>query len=265
MALKKIFAGIAILACAAAAQAAPVSLSATLALSDHLHLGQNKAVQLNVNSLLAGLGVGSAAITSGTLTVRGDSSGVFGYAGFNSSGYQQTGSSQRNVRVCLPFLGCSNRSVTDTVNTADVTHNYLDAIADTMRVRAGNSVASDSADWHDSYADFGNPQQDMTLGTSLTGYNVYRHRSRDRNSGYSGELSISLALDSLALGDLSSDGVLGLNIWSSLGHFDLSSVRLDFTVEKSGGAANEIPLPGSLLLAGLGLAALGGARRRSGA
>lgn len=263
MAVKKFFAGVAIVACTASAQAAPVSLSTTLALADHLHLGQNKALQLNVNSLLAGLGVGSSAIKSGTLTVLGESAGVFGYAGFNSSGYSQTGSSQRNVRICLPFLGCSNRTVTDTYNTADVTQNYLDAIADTMRVRAGNTVGSDSADWHDSYGDFGAAQQDFAIGTNITGYSVYSHRSRNRNSGYSGALSVNLALDAAALGDLSSDGLLGLNIWSSLGHFNLSSVRLDFTVDKSaGGGANDIPLPGSLLLSGLGLAALGTARRR---
>ncbi|WP_374583459.1 hypothetical protein [Pseudoduganella sp.] len=263
MAFKKVLAGVAVLIGAASAQAAPISLSTTLALGDHLHLGQNKSLQLNVNSLLAGLGLGSSSITSGTLTVLGDSQGVFGFAGFDASGYVQTDSNQRATRVCLPFLGCRNRTVTDTYNTADMTMHYMDMVADTMRVRVGNSVGSDSADWHEQYGDYGAAKQDFVLGTNATGLHYYSHRNRDHQGGYSGALSVNLALDAVALGDLGSDGVLGLNIWSALGHFDINSVRLDFTVEKSGGGSTDIPLPGSLLLTGLGLAALARSRRVS--
>lgn len=254
MAFRKILMGVVALAAAASAQAGTISLSTTLSLSDHLRLGQNKSVQLDMNGAMSKQGLGGAKIQSGTLTILGNSQALYGFAGMSATEYAQVGSSKRNARICLPFLGCSNRTVTDTYNLSDVTVNYLDGVADTMRVRVGNTVASDSADWHSSYGAFGASQQDFVWGTNGTGYDYYSHRSRDYTGGYSGLLSITIGLDAAALADLGSDGVLGLNIWSSLGQFDLSSVRLDVTAA--------VPLPGSLLLMGLGLAALGAARRR---
>lgn len=258
----KVLAGIAALACAAAAHANPLPLSATVNVDNHLHTAQWDTVSVNVNSLLAGLGLGSQAIGSGSITVTGHSNGVFFYTGSqDDSEYAQFGTSTHSdALACIIKRNCT---VTDKHSSKDVTHKYVDNVVDTMWVAVGDSTGSDSTDWRQSITGYSDSEYTHRTGSSLNGYHYRYQREREQLAGYSGALSVTLDLDAAALGDLTADGILGMTIWSWWGQFTIDDVTLDFTVEqRTGGGANEVPLPGSLLLTGLGLAALGGVRRR---
>lgn len=258
----KFLATIASLACAANVHAATIPLSATVNVGSHLHTAQSQSVGVNVNALLAGLGLASGAIGSGTITVTGHSDGVFLYSGSSDdTGWVQTGTTSHTDLLACAIKG--NCTVTDKITQKDVTRKYTDNVVDTMWVAVGDTLGKDSTGWQESTGGYGAAQYQGRTGSSLNGYTYRYQREREQLAGYSGALSVTLDLDAKALGDLTADGILGLTIWSWWGHFDVRDVRLDFNVaQQDGGGAAEIPLPGSLLLTGLGLALLGATRRR---
>jgi hypothetical protein len=264
MASKKFLAGIVAFVSAAAVQAAPVPLTSTVALSNHLTTDQSLNFQIDVNSLLAGAGLTGAVITSGTLTVTGFSDPFYDLLTTTGNGYVKTGSTLRAYQDCNGSR-CTTKYATDYTHIKDVSVNFLDLVADTMVVAAGDSSESASAtDFAESYTDFGDKTWDKTTGSATGGFNYFYHRDRSHFMSLSGGLEVMLNLDDVALADLSADGILDLSISSFEGQFDLSQLRLEFLAEEIAdpSAAVPVPLPTSLLLTGLGLAALGTMRRR---
>jgi len=244
MVSKKFLAGIVTFFCAASVQAGQIPLSASVAAGNQLTEGHSLSLQIDVNSLLAKNGFTSQSISSGMLTVTGYSAPD--YVITETSHTTTTKSGKVNTHV------------------KDITANYLDLIADTMTVAAGESSASDSA--HviaDSSSDFGDLVWDSTNDNGKGTINKFYHRNNDHHFSISGGLEVLLDLDAAALFDLAKDGVLDLSISSFKGKFNITNVSLDFTAEQDDTPAQgAVPLPTSLLLTGLGLAALSFSRRR---
>ncbi|WP_028103317.1 PEP-CTERM sorting domain-containing protein [Pseudoduganella violaceinigra] len=262
----RIVAGIAALLCAVSAQAAQISLTSTVLLGNTLTNGQSQNVQVNVNSLLAGTGFASNSIVSGLLTVTGfsdpDYAPVFATGG---GGYVQEATTTHQYKSCNPNgKNCTTKTVTDKNHVKYATNNHLDLVADTMVVKAGDASESDSvSDFNESTTDYGSRVWEKTTGSDNGGYNFFYHRNRDHYLSVSGALEVLLDLDAKALGDLGADGILNLSISSYLGQFKVYDVRLDFVAEKANPADDvQVPVPTSLLLTGLGLAALATVRRR---
>jgi len=244
MVSKKFLACIVTFFCAASAQAGQIPLSASAAAGFQLTEGQSKNLQIDVNNLLAKEGYNSHSIISGLLTVTGFSAP--NYQVFDSSTTTTTKSGKVNTHL------------------KHITTNHFDLIADTMTVAAGDASESDSAtDVVDYSTAFNDPIWDSTNDNGKGTINKFYHHNNDHFVSVSGGLEVLLELDAAALLDLAKDGILDLSISSFKGRFNVTGVSLDLTAEKDEAPAqSDIPLPTSLLLTGLGLAALGVARRR---
>jgi hypothetical protein len=261
MVSNKFLAGIAALFCAASVQAAPISLSSSLALGTQVTEGHALTLQIDVNNLLAKSGFTSQSIISGMLTVNGYSAP--NYVVFDSNQSSQT---TENVpyQSCNQNKQCTTKTGKIITHTKYTTTNHFDLDADTMTVATGDSSGTAFAtDRASSTSDFSAPTLDRTVDDGKGTVNKYYQRNNDSYFSISGGLQVLLNLDNAALLDLAEDGVLDLSISSFKGKFSVNDVRLDFTAEHADTPAqSDIPLPTSLLLTALGLAALGVARRR---
>jgi len=258
MVSKKFMAGITALFCAASVQAAAMPLSSAMSLDQYLTTGQSKSLQIDVNSLLASNGLASASISSGVLTV----------SGFSSADFDIVGSSVTNVnysedRVTTDCNKGKCKVVNDNFHVKQFKNNYSDSTADQMQVIAGGASAIDSADEHTSFDSDSGKIEDTKkrTGSENGGYNRWYNQFIGHYDSLSGDLVVQLNLDSLALNDLVADGILNLSINSILGQFNVTDVRLDFVTQDAVPPA-QVPVPTSLLLTGLGLAALATMRRR---
>jgi hypothetical protein len=258
MVSKKFLAGITALFCAASVQAAAMPLSSATSLDQYLTTGQSKNLQIDVNSLLAGKGLASASISSGVLTVYG----------FSSADFDLVSSSVTNVnysedRVTTDCNKGKCKVVSDNFHIKQFNNNYSDSIADQMRVIAGGASAIDSADEHTSFSSDSGAIEDTKklTGSENGGYNRWYNQFIGHYDSLGGDLVVQLNLDSLALSDLVTDGILNLSVNSLLGQFNVTDVRLDFVAQDPVPPA-QVPVPTSLLLTGLGLAALATMRRR---
>lgn len=261
MACKKIWAGIAAMVCAANVQADPISMVSTVFSVDHINTGGGKSYQINVNDLLDGWGIHSNAITAGQLTLFASSAAVYSLDSITIDSLDKTDSKWRNKPGACNNGRCQ---VEDATWLEYNTKNYKD-VSDTMWLKVGAAVGSDTTadDQQQSYTPYGNKTLTDISGSQRDGWNTYYARSRTFYQSYSGDMSITLDLDNLALFDLVQDGILDLDVWSSAGQFDINSFTLRLDAEEPGAPAAVVPLPTSLLLTGLGLAALGAMRRRS--
>ena len=263
---KKFLVGILAVACAASAQAGQISLSASVAPVGQLSKGQSQNLQVNVNGLLSEHGLSSQSILSGILTVTGFSAPNYTYDDPSSSGYVQAAPRPRDYTECSKGV-CTTTSVMDKVRIKDITAEYNDSVADIMKVMVGEASAIDTADTiKETYSDFSHEvlDEDKTTGNAKTGFNLFYHRDREHSRSISGGLEVMLGLDDFALDDLLLDGILNLSVKAADGQFQLTGLRLDFIAQEAAAPAADaqIPVPTSLLLTGLGLAALGTMRRR---
>jgi len=243
MVSKKFLASILAFLCAASAQAGQIPLSSTLAVGTTLTEGKSLNLQIDVDNLLAKAGFTSQSVISGMLTVTG----------FSAPDYVNTDLTSSSVTK----VGKVNTHINET------TTNHLDLVADTMIVAAGNSSGSDTATDVAISDNIGDLIWDSTNTNGNGATNKFYHRHNDHYVSIGGGLEVLLDLDAAALFDLAKDGVLDLSISSFKGKFNVTNVSLDFTADHADTPAqSDIPLPTSLLLTGLGLAALGVTRRR---
>ncbi|KQV59097.1 hypothetical protein ASD07_26060 [Duganella sp. Root336D2] len=233
-------------------------LSSALSLDQYLTTGQSRNLQIDVNSLLAGKGLASSSISSGVLTV----------SGFSSADFDITGSSVTNVnysedRVTTDCNKGQCKVVNDNFHVKQFNTNYSDSIADQMKVTAGGASGTDSAEDHNAFNSDSGKIEDTKkkTGSENGGYNRWYNQFISHYDSLSGDLVVQLNLDSLALNDLLVDGILNLSVNSVLGQFNVTDVRLDFEAQEAVPPA-QVPVPTSLLLTGLGLAALATTRRR---
>ncbi|MGW8389760.1 hypothetical protein [Pseudoduganella sp. HUAS MS19] len=257
MVSKKLLAGIAALLCAANVHALPMSLSKTVNAGNHLVSGAGKAFEVNINDLLASNGLSSNAIALGQLTVLGHSAAEYKFNYSDLGRYAYSGTSSHYNSGACKHGGCS---VTDYVYNRTGHRYHYDFVADTMRVSVGDADGSDTTAWQQSYTGYKTTEDDRD-GSARWGWDIYNTTADDYYGSYSGALSVTLNLDSKALADIMKDGVLGLSIWGSRGQFNVDSLRLDLLANVPV-PPTDVPLPTSLLLTGLGLAALATVRRR---
>ena len=259
MVSKKFLAGIAALVCAANVHALPMSLTKNVAAGDLLVSGTGKTFEINVNDLLAGNSLSSSSISLGQLTVFGHSDAVYQSQFDDFGNYKFTGTrSHFNAGACNHGV-CS---VTDNVYTRTGSSYHYDNVSDTMKVTVGDSSDSDTTGLQQRY-ERATTTEDKRDGSARWGWKIYETASDDFYRSYSGDLSVTLDLDSKALSDIINDGILSLSIFGVRGQFNVDSLRLDLLANMPVPADdNQVPVPTSLLLTGLGLAALGTMRRR---
>jgi hypothetical protein len=278
MASKKVLGGIAALVGATAAQAAPVTVSSTVTLGNLLQGGAQQNLQFNLNGLLAQQGVQGGDVISGVLTVYGLSNPSYQDSTDPYGGYYLTGLSSHTASqsytyytsysyscgfwgwsTCTgytPHTGYYNYQVQDEVWTHERTKHHIDNVADRMEVTAGGNTASATASTVQNYVNpYGGSTYEYVSGSWQQGWDTYYARERDHYQSISGPLKVTLDLDALALSDLWGDGILNISISAALGQFIVSEARLEATAEA-------VPLPGSLALAAIGMAAMAGSRRR---
>ncbi|HEY0588918.1 MAG TPA: PEP-CTERM sorting domain-containing protein [Pseudoduganella sp.] len=257
---KKILAGIASLLCAASVQAAPMSLSSAFSFDQYLTTGQSQSLQIDVNSALAGKGWSSTSIASGVLTVSGYSAADFDIV---SSSVTNLNYSENRTTTDCKNGKC--KVVSDNFHIKQFNTSYSDSIADQMKITAGGASATGSADDHNAFDTDSGKIEDLKKqnGSENSGYNRWYNQFIGHYDSLSGDLVVQLSLDALALNDLVSDGILNLTVNSVLGQFNVTDVRLDFVTQDAVPPADtQVPVPTSLLLTGLGLAALATVRRR---
>ncbi|WP_342115850.1 PEP-CTERM sorting domain-containing protein [Pseudoduganella sp. OTU4001] len=257
--LKKILTGIATFACAASVHAGPVSMSTSVNLNASLPDSSwpfySMVTSVNVNGTLGSLDANS--IQSAVLKVFAHSSTIFNDIDNEYDAYVNTG-------ITKTVSGRTGKAW-----ERNVTVEKKDTIKDTLVVSAGFADASATVGHSNSLTKTQDNHYDgyERIGTSSN----YKHYYTDKyevQDAWSGDVVVTLTLNSLALLDLKNDGILGLAIGTYWGHhFDITKIQLDFVALANndgsvGGGANEVPVPGSLLLTGLGLAALANARRR---
>ncbi len=259
MVSKKFLAGIAALVCAANVHALPMSLTKNVAAGDLLVSGTGKTFEINVNDLLAGNSLSSSSISLGQLTVFGHSDAVYQSQFDDFGNYKFTGTrSHFNAGACNHGV-CS---VTDNVYTRTGSSYHYDNVSDTMKVTVGDSSDSDTTGLQQRY-ERATTTEDKRDGSARWGWKIYETTSDDFYRSYSGDLSVTLDLDSKALSDIINDGILSLSIFGVRGQFNVDSLRLDLLANMPVPADdNQVPVPTSLLLTGLGLAALATMRRR---
>lgn len=266
MARNKFLAGIAALLMSVGAHAAPVSLTSSVAASNQMVQNQGKWFDFNINSLLGGQKLDSNSILSGVLTISAYSKAVLSYDGSSFDGRETTTTTRPKPGNCNNV----NCAPVDTTIIDHYTKQYSDDIADTMWIRAGDTWAYDMADLQSTtYSEYTrdvNPW--FKSGNDRQGWFKAYDSVRTSESSYSGNLSVSMALDSKALADLTKDGILSFYVYDSWGKFDLNGFKLDVLAQQLSTPATgdkapaEVPVPTSLLLTGLGLAALATMRRR---
>jgi len=260
MVSKKFLVSIATLFCAASVQAGQIPLSSSISADHYLTAGQSQNMQIDVNGMLSANGLSRNSIVSGLLTVSGYSAADFGIAGSSVT--------NQNYAVSRVSTDCNKgkcKVVSDNYHVKQFNTNYSDAVADQMQVVAGGSSGSDTVTTHDVYSSDSGQLEDTKkrTGSEKGGYNYFFNEYISHYDSLSGDLVVQLSLDSAALNDLFADGILNLSVKSVLGQFTVSDVHLDFIAqEKAAPAAGVVPLPTSLLLTGLGLAALAASRRR---
>jgi len=265
MVSKKFLAGIVAIVAAASVHATPISLSTSMSPGSQVANGQTKDFQIDVNSLLAANGLSKNSILSGFLTVTGYSAANYAFVDTSSSGYVQAPNASHIYKDCNNKGVCTDKTVFDKVRIKDLTNEFSDPVADIMKVSAGDASGSDTAsDTHNSYTDWTDSvlEDDKTTGNPQSGYNYFYHRTRDHHQSIFGGLDVLLDLDEVALNDLFADGILNMSIKSTIGQFTITNIRLDFLAEEPAPAQGTVPVPTSLLLTGLGLAALATMRRR---
>jgi|GEM_PF-1715928 len=265
MVSKKFLAGIVAIVAAASVQAAPISLSTSMSPGSHVTNGQSKDFQIDVNSLLAANGLSKNSILSGFLTVTGYSAADFSSVDTSSTGYIQGPNASHIYKDCNNKGVCTDKTVYDKVRVKDITNEFSDPVADIMKVSAGDASGSDTVgDFNSVYTNWTDSvlESDKTTGTDKNGYNFFYHRTRDHHQSIFGGLDVLLDLDEVALNDLFADGILNMSIKSTIGQFTITNIRLDFDAEEPAPAQGTVPVPTSLLLTGLGLAALATVRRR---
>jgi len=250
---------------AIAAQGSPVLVSQTVNLGQVLNGGASN-FQFDVSAALAQAGVSGGNTLSGSLIVYGVSDAAYGSTSMTSGSYQQLSYSSY---IAYYYGGCYYSSwgggycsyypVYGSTNQVgrDVDMVHRDTVADTMRVTAGGTQASDTADQTSSSATgFGGwSYEGQTGGLNNT---IYYNRQRDVYEAVYGDLSVNVGLDSTALADLNQDSVLGFNVAATAGQFRVLSATLNLQVE-----ANSVPEPAGIAL--LATAAVTGAaftRRR---
>ncbi|KQZ38889.1 hypothetical protein ASD58_27475 [Duganella sp. Root1480D1] len=234
-------------------------LTKTVAAGDQLVSGASKTFDINVNDLLANNGLNSNAISLGQLTVFGHSDALYNFNLSDFGNYKQTGTSTHyNAGAC----NHGNCNVTDYTYTRSGHSYHYDTVTDTMKVSVGDSSGSDTSEWQQSQAGY-KTTEDKKDGSARFGWKTYQTTADDFYGSYSGDLSVTLNLDSKALGDIVKDGILSLSIWGMHGQFNIDSLRLDLLANLPEQPADSpVPVPTSLLLTGLGLAALATVRRR---
>jgi hypothetical protein len=250
---------------AIAAQASPVLVSQTVNLGQVLN-GGAKDFQFDLSAALAQAGVSGGNTLSGNLIVYGVSDASYGSTGMVSGGYQQFGYSNY---IAYYSGGCYYSSwgggycwsypVYGSTNQVgrDIDRIHRDTVADTMRVTAGGTQTSDTADQTSSSATgfSGWNYEGQTGGMNNT---LYYNRQRDVYEAVYGDLSVNLGLDSLALADLQQDSILSFNVAATAGQFRVLSATLNVQVD-----TNSVPEPAGIAL--LATAAVTGAaftRRR---
>lgn len=260
MVSNKFLAGIAALVCAAQVQAAPMPLTTNLSAADHLVAGSGKSYAFDINSLLTSNGLSAAAIAFGQLTVTGHSDAVYGSNWDTFGNYVLTGTSYHyNAGAC----NHGNCYVPDRTYTKSGTSNHFDFTSDTMLVTVGDTTGSDTSEWQESSTAF-TTTLDKKSGSDRYGWNYYNTYGNVHYGSYSGDLSVTLNLDSKAIADIVKDGILSLSVWGSNGQFNIDNMRLNLLAIDlpTPPADAKIPVPTSLLLTGLGLAVLATVRRR---
>ncbi|XLZ68609.1 PEP-CTERM sorting domain-containing protein [Massilia sp. SR12] len=261
MASNKFLAGIATLVFAASAQAAPVSLSANTAANSHSVFGQWTTFNIDVNSLLLSKGLGSQDVTGAKLTVSAYSQAALAFDGYTYDGSTTTTETRPKPGNCNNV----NCAPVDVTTTYQFTKSYKDEVADTMWVLAGNTWGYDVTEQQTSLSDYVTDKNPYAKsGNDRQGWYKQFNSIRTSVSSYSGNLDVTLDLDAKALTDLSKDGILSFFVYGGWGQFDVKSYGLNLTAQATplAPAETQVPVPTSLLLTGLGLAALGSVRRR---
>jgi len=274
------------LAGAASVQAAPITTTQTISLSELLSSGNSANISFNLNSQLAAIGRGSQDILSADLVVYGYSDAQYNQTTPSPySGYETTGTSNRTAygSYTYPYYVSSychytwsdgyhchgdsytawsttyysyNVSDATTVRSRDIAHR--DTVADQMTVDVAGQLGSDTASSVTTSANpYNTPVYERTEGSYGSGY-IYRYvRERDTYEAIQGALEVALTLNADALASLTSDGILEALISAPIGQFRLETASLSFV---TGDPAREVPEPGTLGL--MAAAALGGAALR---
>lgn len=265
--------------------AAPITLSQSFTLSSLLQPGGSAALSFDVNSFLASQGQQASQVVGGQVSVFGFSEASYGaastYGDYNvntvTSGSHLAWYSYYVSSYCSwwswscsgGYTAYASYYVDDYTRYADRDMIYTDNVADQMRVTVGQSSATDTA---------------STYGSSISPYSAYiydgtsgcysdycsrttlYHRERNLYSSISGALDVSLALDALALSDLSTDGILDLRVDAPVGQFALQSLRLDLELAplliSTSPTGGSVPEPAVIGLTAVALAAAVAAGRR---